>query len=157
MSTGTRRGEQKRDLYEVLGIPRDSSPADLKKAYYKVQHHSPCCMSLAYFVSSRCLRRCAMSQLAKKWHPDTNADDETAEKTFAEINDAYEVGHRQAFMMSCGHDGGVTGWIAWIRTRGIVGVHGVDMHHSEKRDCSSILCRHKIPYIACLPTMSHAL
>jgi len=54
----------KRDYYEVLGLEKGASSSDIKKAYYK---------------------------LAKKLHPDTNAGDESAEKEFAELNEAYEV------------------------------------------------------------------
>lgn len=53
----------KRDYYEVLGVSRDASKADIKSAYRK---------------------------LALKWHPDKNKSPE-AEKTFKEINEAYEV------------------------------------------------------------------
>jgi molecular chaperone DnaJ len=54
----------KRDFYEVLGIARDASTADIKKAYYK---------------------------LAQKYHPDTNNGDKTAEARFTEIGQAYEA------------------------------------------------------------------
>jgi molecular chaperone DnaJ len=61
-STGS--GGAKRDLYEVLGVSRDASKAQVKKAFY---------------------------QLAKKYHPDTNKDDKNAEEKFKEITAAYEV------------------------------------------------------------------
>lgn len=54
----------KRDYYETLGVKRDASEADLKKAYRR---------------------------LAMKYHPDRNPDDETAEKNFKEAKEAYEV------------------------------------------------------------------
>ena len=54
----------KRDYYEVLGVARDASDEDLKKAY----------------------RRCAM-----KHHPDRNPDDAVARKPFKECKQAYEV------------------------------------------------------------------
>lgn len=52
------------DLYEVLGVPRDASADDIKRAYRK---------------------------LARKLHPDTNPDDPTAEAQFKEVAQAYEV------------------------------------------------------------------
>ncbi|MDH2432205.1 molecular chaperone DnaJ [Pokkaliibacter plantistimulans] len=54
----------KRDFYEVLGLQRDASEQDIKKAY----------------------RRMAM-----KFHPDRNPDDSEAEAKFKEVNEAYEV------------------------------------------------------------------
>lgn len=54
----------KRDYYEVLGVSRDSSEEDLKKAYRK---------------------------LAMQYHPDRNQGDRTAEAKFKEVNEAYDV------------------------------------------------------------------
>jgi len=54
----------KRDYYEVLGVSRDVSPEDLKKAY---------------------------RQMALKYHPDRNPGDEEAPKRFKEAAEAYEV------------------------------------------------------------------
>lgn len=53
-----------RDPYDVLGVPKSASAADIKKAY---------------------------RQLAKKYHPDRNMDDAKAKERFAEINTAYEI------------------------------------------------------------------
>lgn len=53
-----------RDLYEVLGVSRDATPEDIKKAYRK---------------------------LARKFHPDQNQDDPKAEDRFKEISHAYDV------------------------------------------------------------------
>jgi molecular chaperone DnaJ len=53
----------KRDYYEVLGVSRSSSDADIKRAYHR---------------------------LARKYHPDLNKDPE-AEALFKEINEAYEI------------------------------------------------------------------
>jgi len=53
------------DYYSLLGIERDASQADIKKAYRK---------------------------LALKWHPDKNPDNqEEATKIFKEVSEAYEV------------------------------------------------------------------
>jgi len=54
----------KRDFYEVLGVDRNASDRDIKKAF----------------------RRMAM-----KYHPDRNPDDQEAEDKFKEVNEAYEV------------------------------------------------------------------
>jgi preprotein translocase subunit Sec63 len=53
----------KRDLYEILGVPRNATKQEIKKAYYT---------------------------LAKKYHPDTNKDPGAHQK-FTEISNAYEV------------------------------------------------------------------
>lgn len=54
----------KRDYYEVLGVDKNASDAEIKKAYRK---------------------------LAKKYHPDLNPGDKEAEQNFKEANEAYEV------------------------------------------------------------------
>lgn len=54
----------KRDYYEVLGVAKNATEAELKKAYRK---------------------------LAMKYHPDRNPDDKAAEQKFKEINEAYGV------------------------------------------------------------------
>jgi len=55
---------KKRDYYEVLGLNRDASEEDIKKAYRK---------------------------LAMKHHPDRNPDSKDAEEKFKEAKEAYEV------------------------------------------------------------------
>jgi curved DNA-binding protein len=53
-----------RDYYEVLGVPRNASEADIKKAYRK---------------------------LARQHHPDRNPGDKQAEARFKEVQEAYDV------------------------------------------------------------------
>ncbi|MDR2260848.1 MAG: molecular chaperone DnaJ [Azoarcus sp.] len=54
----------KKDYYDILGIKRDASDDDIKKAYRK---------------------------LAMKYHPDRNPDNKSAEEKFKETKEAYEV------------------------------------------------------------------
>jgi molecular chaperone DnaJ len=54
----------KKDYYELLGVGRTASDAEIKKAYRK---------------------------LAMKYHPDRNAGDKDAEGKFKEVSEAYEV------------------------------------------------------------------
>lgn len=54
----------KRDFYDVLGVKRDASEAEIKKAYRR---------------------------LARKFHPDVNKNNKQAEKKFKEISEAYQV------------------------------------------------------------------
>ncbi len=54
----------KRDYYDILGISKDATQDEIKKAYRK---------------------------LARKYHPDVNPGDKIAEEKFKEISEAYEV------------------------------------------------------------------
>ena len=73
---------QKRDYYEVLGVNKNATDDELKKAYRR---------------------------LAKKYHPDANLDNkEEAEKNFKEVNEAYEVlsdSQKRRMYDQFGHDG----------------------------------------------------
>ena len=53
-----------RDPYSVLGVDRKASADEIKKAYRK---------------------------LARKYHPDRNPDDASAEERFKEIQSAYDI------------------------------------------------------------------
>ena len=53
-----------KDYYGVLGVPKNASEKDVKNAYRK---------------------------LARKYHPDMNPGDKSAEEKFKELNEAYEV------------------------------------------------------------------
>lgn len=55
---------EKRDYYEVLGLNKGATEAEIKKAYRK---------------------------LAMKYHPDKNPGDKVAEENFKELNEAYSV------------------------------------------------------------------
>ena len=55
---------EKRDYYEVLGVDKNASEDEIKRAYKK---------------------------LARKYHPDMNPGDKEAEEKFKEINEANEV------------------------------------------------------------------
>ena len=52
----------KKDLYTVLGVQKEATEAEIKRAYRK---------------------------LAKKYHPDTNQGNEEAAERFREIGEAY--------------------------------------------------------------------
>ncbi|RME08128.1 MAG: J domain-containing protein [Anaerolineae bacterium] len=53
-----------KDYYKILGVDRNASQDDIKRAFRR---------------------------LARKYHPDMNKDDPSAEEKFKEINEAYEV------------------------------------------------------------------
>src|SRR5213596_1426974 len=54
----------KEDFYKILGIKRDAKPEEIKKAYRR---------------------------LARKYHPDVNPGDKTAEERFKQMSEAFDV------------------------------------------------------------------
>ena len=71
----------KRDFYDILGVNRDASDEEIKKAYRK---------------------------LAMKYHPDRNPDNAKAEDHFKEAKEAYEIlsdGQKRAAYDQYGHAG----------------------------------------------------
>ena len=54
----------KKDYYQTLGVDKQTSPEDIKKAYRKV---------------------------AMKYHPDRNQGNKNAEAKFKEASEAYEI------------------------------------------------------------------
>ncbi|KAL9233690.1 hypothetical protein vseg_008650 [Gypsophila vaccaria] len=78
-------GALSKDFYNILGVSRNATQPEIKKAFYA---------------------------LAKKHHPDMNKDDPDAEKKFQEINKAYEVlkdEQERAAYDQMGHDAFVQG------------------------------------------------
>ncbi len=55
---------QYKDYYKILGLDKNASQEEIKKAYRK---------------------------LAKKYHPDVNPENKQSEEMFKDINEAYEV------------------------------------------------------------------
>jgi curved DNA-binding protein len=91
---------QYRDYYEILGVDRNASEKDIKRAYRK---------------------------LAREFHPDVNPGDKAAEEKFKEINEAHEVlgdpekrskydqlGANWRQWQSTGHDPGNFDWSQWF-------------------------------------------
>ncbi|WP_209324002.1 DnaJ C-terminal domain-containing protein [Brevibacterium renqingii] len=64
MNTGPQNDWFEKDFYKTLGVSKDASDAEIKKAYRK---------------------------LARKYHPDANPGDDKAEEKFKEIGQAHQV------------------------------------------------------------------
>jgi DnaJ-class molecular chaperone len=103
-----------RDYYEVLGITRDASEADIKKAYRK---------------------------LARQYHPDRNPGDKSAESRFKEVQEAYDILSDQTkrskydkfgFAGANGAEGGAGGPFQWSSS-------GFDPGSFQAEDLSEIL------------------
>jgi len=91
---------QYKDYYDVLGVDREASEKEIKQAFRR---------------------------LARQWHPDVNPDNEQAEETFKEINEAYDVlsdpdkrakydrlGHSWNQWQRSGRDPGQYDWSQWF-------------------------------------------
>lgn len=72
---------EKQDYYETLGVPRNATADDMKKAYRR---------------------------LARQYHPDVNPDNPSAEAMFKEVSEAYQVltdDEKRAAYDRYGHEG----------------------------------------------------
>jgi len=101
----------KRDYYEVLGVGRDATKDDMKKAYRK---------------------------LAMQYHPDRNPDNKEAEEKFKEAAEAYEIlssDDKKAKYDRYGHEG-VRG--AGYGSQGFSDVNDIFSHFSDIFGGSSI-------------------
>jgi len=101
----------KRDYYEILGVPKNASKDDLKKAYRK---------------------------LAMQYHPDRNPGDKESEEKFKEAAEAYEVlnnDDKRAKYDRFGHDG-VRG--SQYGSQGFSDINDIFSHFSDIFGGSSI-------------------
>ncbi len=112
-----------RDYYKILGVDRNASEKEIKKAYRK---------------------------LARQYHPDMNPGDKTAEKTFKEINEAYEVlsdadkrakydqlgANYQQWQRMGGQGAGGFNWSDWMAGGTPGGSYRVEFHEGGGPDFS---------------------
>ena len=100
----------KRDYYEILGVEKNASKDEIKKAYRK---------------------------LAMKYHPDRNPDDKEAEEKFKEAAEAYEVlsnDDKKARYDQFGHEGMRGGF----GNQGFTDINDIFSHFSDIFGGSSI-------------------
>ncbi|MDI6401461.1 J domain-containing protein [Balneolaceae bacterium ANBcel3] len=96
-----------RDYYKILGVSKGASKEEIKKAYRK---------------------------LARKYHPDVNQNDETSNRKFKELSEAYEVlgneenrklydqlGADWKHYKNRGQQGGDFNWQQWAQNQGQAG------------------------------------
>jgi len=105
-----------KDYYETLGVDKNASPEEIKKAY---------------------------SKLARQYHPDANPNNKRAEEKFGEVNEAYEVLSNpearskydrlddswQAYQQSDDSNG--FDWSAWVQDG--VDIKDLSTHRGRKR------------------------
>jgi curved DNA-binding protein len=113
---------QYQDYYKTLGVDKNASDRDIKRAYRK---------------------------LARQYHPDHNPDDKKAEERFKQINEAYQVlsdadkrrkyDHLGADWARYQQQGGQAGAYDWSRWAGGRGPGGANVRYGTPEDLQDIL------------------
>ncbi len=112
-----------RDYYAILGVDKNASREEIKRAYHK---------------------------LAQKYHPDKNPGDKAAEEKFKDINEAYEVlsdpekrkkydqlGQKWQQWQQMGYDPNAFDWSQWFAGGG-PGGHGVHVEYVSPEDLGDL-------------------